>query len=119
MRRRNKIGFSSSTFLPSIRIAPEVGSIKRLTMRSRVVLPEPEVPTSIQVVPSCSSNVTASTAGLAVPSYCLVIFSNAIFAMRFLIPPNHFLTLQGRKEVFCGHLVPCIRQLFLHYMKQS
>src|SRR5438067_2173737 len=81
MRRRNKIGFSSRTFLKSITISPEVGSIRRLTMRNRVVLPEPEVPTSIQVLPSATSKVTASTAGLLAPGNTLVISWNAILAI--------------------------------------
>lgn len=81
MRRRSSIGFSVSTFLPSMRIWPEVGSIKRLTMRSSVVFPEPEVPTSIQVLPSGTSKVTESTAGLPVPGYLLVISLNSILAM--------------------------------------
>src|ERR1700682_2047496 len=81
MRLRSKIGFSRKMFLPSIRISPEVGSIRRLTMRSRVVLPEPEVPTNIQVFPSVTSNVTASTAGDCVPGNCLVISLNAMVAM--------------------------------------
>src|SRR2546428_5897919 len=85
MRRRNKIGFSSSTFLPSIKISPEVGSIKRLTIRSSVVLPEPEVPTSIQVLPSGKAKLTASTAGLLAPGYCFVMLWNAIFAMPLLL----------------------------------
>src|SRR5690242_9333036 len=85
IRRRNKIGSSSRTFLPSIRISPEVGSIKRLTMRSSVVLPEPEVPTSIQVVPSGKAKLTASTAGLLAPGYCFVMLWNAIFAMFILL----------------------------------
>src|SRR6266536_3147933 len=58
MRRRNKIGFSSRMFLSSMSIWPEVGSIRRLTMRNRVVLPEPEVPRSMQITPSCTPNVT-------------------------------------------------------------
>src|SRR5438552_8395133 len=82
MRRRNKIGFSSRTFLPSITISPEVGSIRRLTMRNRVVLPEPEVPTSIQVLFSATSKVTALTAGLLALGNCLVISWNEIFAIK-------------------------------------
>src|SRR5712691_7870369 len=52
-----------------------------ITMRSSVVLPEPEVPTSIQVFPSVTSNVTASTAGELVPGNCLVISLNAMVAI--------------------------------------
>src|ERR1700730_12325546 len=85
MRRRNKIGFSSRTFLPSMTILPEVGSIRRLTMRNRVVLPEPEVPTSKQVCPSGTPKVTASTAGLLAPGNTLVISSNAILAILLLL----------------------------------
>ena len=85
MRRRNKIGFSSRTFLPSMTILPEVGSIRRLTMRNRVVLPEPEVPTSIQVCPSGRPKVTASTAGLLAPGNTLVISWNAILAILLLL----------------------------------
>src|SRR6266516_2886968 len=81
MRRRKAIGFSVSTFFSSITISPDVGSIRRFTMRNSVVLPEPEVPTSIHVLPSGTSKVTASTAGLPAPGYCLVISWNAIFAI--------------------------------------
>src|SRR6266516_1216982 len=95
MRRRRAIGFSVSTFLPSITISPDVGSIRRLTMRKSVVLPEPEVPTSIQVLPSGTSNVTASTADLLAPAYCLVISWNAIFAILVLLYRmlSHFLPI--------------------------
>src|SRR2546423_13129739 len=96
MRRRNKIGFSSRTFLPSMTILPEVGSIRRLTMRNRVVLPEPEVPTSRQVCPSGTPKVTASTAGLLPPGNTLVISWNAILAIK---PPLRILVpFRGREE---------------------
>src|SRR5712692_8527212 len=85
MRRRSKIGFSSRMFLPSMNIWPEVGSIRRLTMRNSVVLPEPEVPTSIQVVSSVTSKVTASTAGLLEPGNCLVMAWKAIFAIPLVL----------------------------------
>ena len=49
MWRRSSIGFSSSTFLPAMTILPEVGSIMRLTIRSKVVLLAPDFPTSMQV----------------------------------------------------------------------
>src|SRR6059058_272650 len=95
MRRRKAIGFSVSTFLPSITISPDVGSIRRFTMRKSVVLPEPEVPTSIQVLPSGSAKVTASTAGLLDPGYCFVISWKAIFAILLLLQCklHHFLPI--------------------------
>src|SRR5437763_8450623 len=100
MRRRSKIGFSSRMFLSSIIIWPEVGSIKRLTMRKRVVFPEPEVPTSIQVVPSVTSKVTASTAGLLEPGNCLVMAWKAIFAIPLVLLFQE--NIRGVVLIICG-----------------
>src|SRR2546422_10286113 len=83
MRRRNVIGFSCRIFFPSIMILPEVGSIRRLTIRRRVVLPEPEVPSNIQVAPSGTAKVTASTAGRLAFWYCFVTSWNVILAILF------------------------------------
>ena len=41
---------------------PLVGSTIRFTMRSSVVLPEPEVPTRARTVPAATLNETESTA---------------------------------------------------------
>src|SRR6266567_2776902 len=98
MRRRNWIGFSSRTFFPSMIISPELGSIRRLTMRNSVVLPEPEVPTSIQVLPSGTSNVTAFTAGALAPGYFFVISLKRIFSMPSLfLSSNYLLGSDGKK----------------------
>ena len=86
MLRRRAMGSSSSTFLPSIMMEPLVGSMSRLTMRRSVVFPEPDVPRSMQMMPGGTSNVTPSTAGLAVPGYLLVTSRKAILLMS---PPVH------------------------------
>src|SRR5215471_1811489 len=67
-----------------MRIAPALGSMSRLTIRRRVVFPEPEVPTSMQMAPGGTSNVTPSTAGRPAPGYRFVTSRNAMVA----IPPN-------------------------------
>ncbi|MNL82649.1 hypothetical protein D3C87_2100770 [compost metagenome] len=43
-------------------IVPEVGSIRRLIIRSVVDLPEPDVPTITVMVPRSTENETSSTA---------------------------------------------------------
>ncbi len=47
---------------PLTRMEPELGSTSRLTIRSSVVLPEPEVPTMAAMVPVSTVSVTSSTA---------------------------------------------------------
>ena len=64
---------------------PEVGSISRLTMRNKVVLPAPDFPTSMQVRPSGTVNVTSSTAGLVECPNLLVIAWNAISGMPLML----------------------------------
>jgi hypothetical protein len=44
MRRRSAVGRISEISLPSIWIEPEVTSISRLVILSRVVFPQPDVP---------------------------------------------------------------------------
>ncbi len=47
---------------PSIRIVPAVGVSKPASMRSSVVLPEPEPPSRQKISPRWMSSVTSSTA---------------------------------------------------------
>ena len=47
---------------PSIRIAPEVGSTSRSTLRATVDLPQPDSPTSPSVSPTPTEKLTPSTA---------------------------------------------------------
>src|SRR5947209_18682620 len=72
-------------------------------MRKSVVLPEPEVPTSIQVLPSGSAKVTASTAGLFAPGYCLVISWNSIVAILLLL----YCTLHHFLPIICNIAADC------------
>ena len=60
--RRSCVGSSLSTFCPSIRISPEVGSISLFTMRSDVVLPHPDGPMSTQMRPAGAVRLRWSTA---------------------------------------------------------
>ncbi len=50
-----------------MRMSPEVMSIRRLTIRMAVVLPQPEGPTSTQISPAGTSSDSASTAGSGAP----------------------------------------------------
>ena len=51
MPRRNSPGSRSAVFTPSISMRPPVGSIIRLIIRSVVVLPQPDGPTSTVILP--------------------------------------------------------------------
>ena len=51
-----------ATSTPSSRIRPEVGSISRLTILSDVVLPQPDGPTSTQILPAGTSSDRSLTA---------------------------------------------------------
>ena len=51
-----------STFLPSKTISPSEGSIRRITQRAVVDLPQPDSPTSPSVSPRFTANETPSTA---------------------------------------------------------
>ena len=62
MRRRSWTGSSWRTSLPSMRIAPDVGSMSRFTIFSDVVFPEPLGPTRMQIFPAGTVNERASTA---------------------------------------------------------
>ena len=52
MPRRSSAASVFITSVPSTRIVPDVGSIMRLTMRSDVVLPQPDGPTNTVIPPS-------------------------------------------------------------------
>lgn len=62
----------SVTLSPLITMDPSVGSIRRLIILSVVVLPQPEGPTNITMLPAGISMVSPPTAGLVWPGYCLV-----------------------------------------------
>ena len=53
------------TSAPSTTIVPSDGSMKPAIMRSVVVLPQPEGPSSVTSSPRCSCSETASTTGVA------------------------------------------------------
>ena len=57
---------------------PDVGSIRRLIIRSVVVLPEPDGPTRITISPSLISSVSSSTAFRFCPGNRFVSFSSTI-----------------------------------------
>src|ERR1700759_221971 len=62
MPRRSSTGSTPSVSRPSIKILPELGRTSRLIIRSVVVLPQPDGPSSTQVSPALTSSVTPSTA---------------------------------------------------------
>src|SRR5438105_4856293 len=83
MVRRSRTGSAASVSCPPIYTFPDVGATKRLIMRSVVVLPHPEGPSSTQICPSPTLKVTCSTActlprGVA---YVLVSASRRIVAI--------------------------------------
>src|SRR4051794_19699711 len=67
MRRRSVTASTLCTSSPSTRTAPALGSISRLTSRSRVVLPEPEGPTMARNSRARTSSETPSSTGAAPP----------------------------------------------------
>src|SRR5258708_9135854 len=64
-RRRNPEPFAFSRSMPSKRIAPEVGSMRRRMRRPSVLLPEPDAPTRPSVSPWWMSRETSSTARIS------------------------------------------------------
>ena len=69
----------SATLSSSIHTEPEVGSTIRFTMRSRVVLPQPDEPTRTVVCPLGACKLKSRTA--SVPSgYDLLTLSKRIIA---------------------------------------
>src|SRR4051812_33134977 len=71
MWRRSSAGSRSRTERPSSRMSPPVGSIMRVARRMAVVLPEPDGPTSTQILPAGTSNESSLIAGSAAPGYVL------------------------------------------------
>src|SRR5688500_11551609 len=63
---------------PSMRISPSVISIRRLTIRMVVVLPQPLGPTKTQISPSNTSKERSVTTGLSEPGYVLLTCLNSI-----------------------------------------
>ena len=53
---------SATTFIPSISISPAVGSIRRISVRTSVDLPEPESPITTKTSPGQTSKETSRTA---------------------------------------------------------
>ncbi len=64
MATLRSLGARSLTTLPPMRSVPEVMSSRPATIRSAVVLPEPDGPTSTISSPSATSRSRSSTAGL-------------------------------------------------------
>src|SRR5579859_6093021 len=80
-RSRGSVSFTCS---PSMRIVPPVTSSRPATMRSAVVLPQPDGPTSTISSPSAMDRSSPLTA--VVPSgNCLVMPSSTIAATPFLL----------------------------------
>ncbi len=65
LRSRAWSGSACVTSSPSRWMRPEVGSMRRLTISSVVVFPQPEGPTKITISPSGMSSVSSGTAGTA------------------------------------------------------
>src|SRR5690349_19064137 len=86
MPRRSSVSSRLVTSTPSIVIRPEVGSIRRLTIFSDVVLPQPDGPTRMQILPAGTVSDRSLTAAGAVPrfvaagSYDLETWSNCTTA---------------------------------------
>src|SRR3546814_18507937 len=81
MLRRNSTGRRPATSSSAIETAPEVGSTMRLIIRSKVVLPDPDDPTSTVVLREGSTRLKSSTA--RVPSgKDLETCANSIMAPR-------------------------------------
>ena len=77
MLRRSSTLSRVATSTSSMRTWPELGSIIRLIIRSRVVLPQPEDPTRTVVLPEGRTKVKSPTA--TVPSgNCLLTERNSI-----------------------------------------
>src|SRR5882757_3665572 len=92
----------SSIFFPRIHISPEVGSMSRLIILRRVVLPQPLVPRNTTVSPSSTSKEILSTA--VNPPKVLVIFFTSI--VLFIIQ-RHKKIIQGfRKCRVCKNVIP-------------
>src|SRR3984957_9861826 len=81
MLRRSCTGSIFKTSVPSIRIRPPEGSMSRLIMRSEVVLPQPEGPTSTQSSPSGTVKLSSATASESA-LYRLVTRSSSITVER-------------------------------------
>src|SRR5476649_1202254 len=77
MRRRNSATSIFEVGSPFRLIVPELGEISRLTMRSEVVLPQPEGPTRTVNLPVGATSDSRFTA-IAPPMYCFETFSNVI-----------------------------------------
>ncbi len=111
IERRSNAGSWPVTSLPSIRIVPDVGSIIRLIIRSDVVLPQPEGPTSTVMAPVGMVMERLPTA--TVPSgYLLVTSSNSITAVLLL--GSRAATVCGLPRVLerdLGETVSCQRSL--------
>src|SRR5689334_2951521 len=88
MPRRRSVSSRVPASVPSMRIRPEVGSIRRLTIFSDVVLPQPDGPTRQQIFPAGTTiersltapGVLALFALAGSTSYRLVTWSNSTTA---------------------------------------
>ena len=62
MPRRSSVTSRVAASTPSMRIRPLVGSMSRLTILRLVVLPQPDGPTSTQILPAGTLNERSLTA---------------------------------------------------------
>ena len=69
MLRRSSVTSRLAASTPSIRMRPLVGSMSRLTILRLVVLPQPDGPTSTQILPAG----TVSDRSLTAPGVCGVL----------------------------------------------
>ena len=77
MPRRSSASLSLAVSWSSSQMEPDVGSIIRLTIRSVVVLPQPEGPTRTVICPDGASSRSLSTA-VVPPGYCFDTVSKRI-----------------------------------------
>src|SRR3546814_20273702 len=81
IRRRSRCGSIASTGAPSISTRPALGSTSRLTVLSKVDLPDPDAPTNATKLPAVMSTDTPSTATVP-PGSRLPTASNATEGTR-------------------------------------
>ncbi|CAB4787238.1 unannotated protein [freshwater metagenome] len=96
-----------ATFVTSrspIRMRPSSISSRPANIRSDVDLPQPDGPTRTKNSPSLTVRFNLSTAGLVVPGYIRVAFSNTTDAMTVLPSPGRYVPDGPRMKVLAGWL---------------
>src|SRR4051812_35482130 len=100
-----RFGGSSETSRPAISTAPASTSSSPASMRSAVVLPDPDGPTSTMNSPSAISRSSASTAGASLPGYTRVACSNRTSAIDLLHSLRQFAPRAVARGAPCAQFV--------------